>query len=146
MPRIRRKKQGEKTEMQRTIERLDDLWSEFIRKRAFARGHRCERCGAWIVRWQDLDAAHNHTRDNRTTRWDPRNGAGLCWGCHRYIDRHEEAKKELFDKLIGDPREVEMLYILTNMTTKQAPVDYAATEIYLRQQIKELDKLLAWAI
>ena len=143
--RIRRKKRSEKTEMQQTIDRLDDLWSELIRKRALLRkDHGCEKCTRWKEKWQYLQAAHNFTRSNRTTQWDPRNGAGLCGGCHSYLDRHPDVKEEFFRKLIGDD-EYEMLYILTNMTTKQAPVDYKATEIALRYEIKELATLLAAA-
>lgn len=128
-----------KTDSQKQISRLNDLWSEYIRKRAMYRCHGCERCGGWKESYKQLQAAHCFSRKDRTTQWDERNGAGLCGACHMHIDSHEDAKFELFRRLIGDSREFELLYYLSRMTTKQAPVDYTATEIYLKLKIKELD-------
>jgi len=128
-----------KTDLQKQEAFLDDLWSEYIRKRAMYRSNGCERCHHWKVIWKNLQAAHCFGRDSKTTRWDTRNGAGLCGACHMYIDSHEDAKFELFRELIGDSQEFELLYILAHMTTKQAPVDRKATEIALKMMIKELD-------
>jgi len=60
-----------------------------------------------------------------------------------YIDSHEDAKFELFRRLIGNSHEFEMLYTLSNMTSKQSPVDYKMTEIYLKTLIKQLDGVVA---
>jgi len=98
----------------------------------------CQKCKAWKSSYKDLDAHHCFTRNNRTTRWDIRNGAGLCYGCHYFVGHNEDANLELFRELIGS-QELQMLYVLTNMTTKQAPVDRKATEIALKMMIKELD-------
>ena len=59
------------------------------------------------------------------------------------IDSHEDAKFELFRRLIGDSHEFEMLYSLANMTSKQSPVDYKLIEIYLKTLIKQLDGVVA---
>lgn len=122
---------------------LDELWSEYIRKRAMYRSHGCERphdsnSGNWKQSWKELQAAHCFGRSNRTTQFDPRNGAGLCGACHMYIDSHEDAKFELFRRLIGNSHEFEMLYAIAHMTSKQSPVDYKMTEIYLKTLIKQL--------
>jgi hypothetical protein len=122
---------------------LSDLWSEYIRKRAMMRVHACERCLTWKSGWKELDGAHCFTRNSRTTQFDPRNGAGLCGACHMYIDNHESAKFELFRRLIGDSHEFEMLYAIAHLTSKQSPVDYKMTEIYLKTLIKQLDGVVA---
>jgi len=57
-----------------------------------------------------------------------------------YIDSHESDKFELFRRLIGNSHEFEMLYSLSNMTSKTSPVDPKMTEIYLKTLIKQLDK------
>ena len=124
--------------------KLSDLWSEYIRKRAMYRVHACERCLHWKESWKELQAAHCFTRGSRTTQFDIRNGAGLCGACHMYIDSHEDAKFELFRKLIGDSHEFEMLYAIANMTSKQSPVDYKMTEIYLKNSTKRLDGVLTF--
>lgn len=122
---------------------LDDLWSEYIRKRAMHRVHACERCLHWKESWKELQAAHCFSRNSRTTQFDPHNGAGLCGACHLYIDSHEDAKFELFQRLIGNSHEFEMLYALSNMTSKQSPVDPKMAEIYLKTLIKQLDGVVA---
>ena len=133
------KKNKTKLSPQKELENtLDDLWREAIRKLAMCREGGCERCHRPKEDYKKLQAAHCFGRSERTTRWDIRNGAGLCGACHMLIDRREDEKRALFTRILGE-KEYEMLYILAHMTTKQAPVDYKATEIALRMLIKELD-------
>jgi len=124
-----------------TYTALDELYSEYIRKRAMYLTHGCQRCLSWKNDWHELQAAHCFGRGNGTTRHDIRNGAGICGGCHLYIDTHEEAKFDFFRKLIGTI-DLEKLYMLSNLTTKQYPIDYKAIEIFLKRGIKEFDKCL----
>jgi len=131
-------KTKKKTDRQKMEDRLDALFRELIRKRAMKRVGGCERCGAPKLSYKKLDTAHCHGRNKRTVRWDERNGAGLCGGCHRYIDSQITAKEELFRRLLGD-KEYERLYILAEMTTKQSPVDYKLNKIYLSVKIQELE-------
>ena len=131
-------KRQKKTEQQELEGILDDLWSEAIRKLAMRREGGCERCHRPKEDYKRLQAAHCFGRGERTVRWDIRNGAGCCGACHMLIDRREDEKRALFTRILGE-EEYRMLYILAHMTTKQAPVDYKATEIALRMLIKELD-------
>lgn len=135
---IPKKPRCQKTERQQQEDYLDDLWSEVVRKLTMRQEGGCPRCHTPKESYKNLQGAHCFTRDCHTTRWDIRNGAGLCGGCHMYIDNHEEAKRELFTRLLGE-EEYRWLYILAHMTTKQAPVDYKATEIALQMMIKELN-------
>ena len=138
------KKPKRKTDRQKTIARLDVLFSGFIRKRAMQRVSGCERAkyvkGHKPTRdWKELDCAHRHSRRKLTVRWDERNAAGLCGGCHMYLDSHPEEQIEFFRNLLGE-EEYEGLYIRANMTTKQSLMDYNLIEIYLKQKIKELEE------
>lgn len=135
---IPKKPRRRRTEEQKRVDMLDDLWSETVRKLAMRKDRGCQRCHTTKQSYKDLQAGHCFTRDSHTTRWATRNGAGLCGGCHIYIDNHEEAKRELFTELLGVD-EYRWLYILAHMTTKQAPVDHKVVEITLRMLIKELD-------
>lgn len=127
------------TDRQKQIKRCDMVWSEYIRKRAIVEAHGCQRCLSFKNNYQELQAAHCFGRDRLVTRWLMENGCGLCGGCHLYIDTHEDAKFELFRKLIGDSKEFERLYLLHNMTSRQSSVDLTLTEIALKALIKELD-------
>ena len=126
-----------KTDKQRQVKRLDALHREYIRKRAMKRVGGCERCGAQKRSYKNLQTAHCHGRGKHTVRWDERNSAGLCGGCHRYIDSQITAKEELFRRLLGE-EEYERLYILAEMTTKQSPIDYTLLELYLKQLLQEV--------
>jgi len=119
------------------VERLDDLFSEYIRKRAIKRVGGCERCGAHKGDIKGLDAAHLHSRGKYTVRWDERNAVGLCGGCHLYLDSHLDAKSEFARHLLGR-EEYQRLYTLANMTTKQSPVDFPMVEIYLKALLEEV--------
>ena len=134
------KKPKRKTDRQKTEDRLDALFREFIRMRAMARVGGCERCGAMPPGYKGLQTAHFHSRRKHTVRWDIRNSVGLCGGCHMYLDSHIDAKQEFAKKLLGD-EEYERLYILAEMTTKPSPIDYNLIGIYLKQKIKELEEV-----
>ena len=96
----------------------------------------CERCHQSKLSYKDLQAAHFHSRNKHTARWDIRNSVGLCGGCHRHIDGNKEAKLEFEIKCLGVD-EYDSLYVLAEMTTKQAPVDLKLKEIELRELLKE---------
>ena len=134
-----RKPRRKRTDRQKAEDRLDALYSEYIRKRTIQRAGGCERCGTPKRDYRELQAMHFHSRRKHTVRWDIRNSAGGCGGCHLYLDSHIDAKQEFARKLLGD-EEYERLYVLAEMTTKQSPIDYNLTEIYLKQKIKELEK------
>ena len=135
---MRTKIRRPKSDRQKENAKLTALWSEYIRKRAMYLNNGCQRCKAWKKSWKELQAHHCFTSRNLTTRWDDRNGAGLCGGCHTYVQQHDDANMELFRELIGS-YQLQLLYITTNLTIKQAPIDRKAIEIYLKTKIKELD-------
>jgi len=129
-----------KTERQKTEKKLDNLFSEYVRKRAMKLVGGCQRCGAAKGSYKELQAAHFHSRRKHTVRWDERNSVGLCGGCHLYLDSHLIEKGVFARKYLSDD-EYERLFILAEMTTKQSPIDHTLLEIYFKQKIKELDEV-----
>jgi len=127
-------------------DKLDDLYSEFIRRRAIAEKGGCERCGTQkhdiqkdngdiFEAYKLLDCAHCHGRAAKGVRWDPDNAAGLCGGCHMFLDAQAEAKREFFIKKLGQEA-----YDMP-LARKRIPAKYLdreAIEFYLRQEIKRL--------
>ena len=133
-----------KTERQKTIRKLDKLFSEYIRKRAWQRCGGCERAmyvkdHKPVERWQDLDCAHFHSRRKYSSRWHELNACGLCGGCHFYLDSHPREKIDFFEKLLGDG-DFLRLQVLSEMVVKNRATDYKIIEIYLKQKIKELEE------
>lgn len=135
-----RKPRRKRTDRQKAEDRLDALYSEYIRKRAMQLAGGCQRCKTSKRAYKELDTCHIHSRRKHTVRWDIRNAFGGCGGCHIYLDSHIDAKQEFARKLLGD-EEYERLYVLAEMTTKQSPIDYQMIELYLKQKIKELKEV-----
>lgn len=142
------KPRSHKTDRKRQEARLDEVCSEYVRKRAIMLVGGCQRChslrfdiqkdnGSILPAWKQLDWAHLFGRGH-TVRWDVSATAGLCGGCHIYIDTHHVAKEQFIRQLLGD-HDCDRLYVLSQMSSKQSPVDYKMTEIYLKTLIKQLD-------
>lgn len=127
-----------KTERQKTIKRLKGLFSEYIRKRAMLEAGGCERCGKPKSSWKELDCAHFHSARKLTTKFHELNAAGLCGGCHMFIDSHPLEKIAFFKARMTE-QEFQKLNITAEMTSKSSPIDYGLTEVYLRHLLQEVD-------
>jgi len=114
--------------------RLDKLFSELVRKRAMLRAGGCERCGSQKTDYKQLQCCHCFGRGKRSIRWDEEDAAGLCGGCHMFIDAQHDHKEGLFRRLIGDSR-YELLEMRANIPQK---VDRDLIELYLQNKLKEL--------
>ena len=128
----------------------DDLYSEFIRKRAIMRVGGCERCGAEkydiqkdngqvMEAWKQLDCAHLIARVHHGTAWDPDNSLGLCSGCHMYIDRLD--RKDLF--IIEKVGQITYQSLLIKKEGVHH-IDHAALRLYLKAKIEELNYQAPW--
>lgn len=73
---------------------LDQLWRDAIRKRDQMQ---CRRCGGTSY----LQAAHIHSRNFRSTRWDTDNGLLLCAGCHHWAHLNPTAFAKFVTEQIG---------------------------------------------
>lgn len=117
------------------LDPLDVLFSEYIRKRAVVRVGGCERC-LTPHKWQDLQNSHYFGRTDKSTRWDEDDCAGICGGCHLYLEHHPLAHTQWFEKHLGTEA-FEMLQGRNRITYPKP--DKKMIEIYLRAKIKEID-------
>ena len=124
-----------KTDRQKLIKELDDLFSSFIRQRALLRTGGCERCLSFKPSHKNLQAAHYHSRRKLTTRWNIDNAIGSCGGCHMYLDSHPVEKIAFFQNLLG-PVLFNLLNIQANSIYR---VDLKNTKLYLTELLKELE-------
>ena len=69
-----------------------------------------------------------------STRWHEDNAAGLCPGCHRYIDDEAYDKVEFFRQLLGENK----FQMINVAAMKPQKVDKELVRLYLEQQIKLL--------
>lgn len=126
-----------KTDKQKAIDRLDKLFSEYIRKRAMKLVGGCQRCKTPKTDYKQLDCAHNESRNKKSVRWHEDNAAGLCGGCHRYIDDNAADKVEFFRNLVGDFK-YDALRMEAQLPSHWSMNDYNLIEIYLRQLLNEI--------
>ena len=115
---------------------LDKLFSEFIRRRAMERAGGCERCLSGKVDYKQLHCAHMFSRRKHMVRYDDSNAAGLCPGCHRFIDDNALDKVRFFTKLLGE----EAFQLLEARASKVGKVDENLVFIYLKHQIERILK------
>ena len=108
---------------------LDVLWSHVVKERD---GEYCRHC-----RKNKGTAAHHIiSRRHRSTRWDPDNGVHLCFYCHIRI-AHEDAPY-FVDWIVREIGADAFEKLKRRAATPAIRIDYALTEIYLRDYEKNL--------
>ena len=111
------------------VDRLDKLFSELIRRRAFPN---CEYCGKKVNRWEDLQCSHFIGRRKRSTRYDSDNASGVCFSCHMYLGEHPYEHTEFFKKRLGSEK-LDCLIIKGNQIVK---IDREKIEAELKEKLK----------
>lgn len=128
------------------LDPLDILFSEFIRRRAIKRVGGCERCltpkfdvvkddGTIFPAWKSLQDSHFWGRTDKSTRWDSENSAGLCGGCHLYLEHHPHEHDTWFRQHLG---ETEFALLEARHRITYPKPDKKLLTIYYQQKIKEL--------
>ncbi len=117
------------------VDKLDQLFSKYIRLRAIKLVHGCERCLTWKQDYKGLQCSHFFGRAQKSVRYDEDNAAGLCFGCHQYLGSHPLEHVEWFKARLGD--RFELLQGRARITYPKP--DRKAIELYLKNQIEELE-------
>lgn len=124
---------------------LDDLFSEFVRRRAIHDVGGCERClnpkfdiqkedGEIFQAYKFLQNSHFYGRAIQSVRFDPDNGAGLCGACHIYFGSHPEEHRAFFLERLGQAG-YDMLAARRRTPAKY--IDREAIALFCRAKIKE---------
>ena len=125
---------------------LDSLFSEYIRRRAIRRVGGCERCldekpsnrredGSIRPAYMELQCSHFVSRNVKSVRWDEDNAAGLCGGCHMYLEHNPHEHQAWFLSHLGEER-YDLLQGRRRATGKP---DRNALAIYYKTKLKEED-------
>ena len=115
-------------------DKLDDLFSEVVRRRAVLESNGCQYCGKQTKSYLDLDCSHFIGRRKRSTRWCSDNAVGICRGCHFFLGEHPYEHTEFFKKRLGTER-LEKLIIKSNTQFKP---DRDKIEVVLREALRIL--------
>lgn len=114
------------------IDKLDKLFSQYIRMRAILRDGGCEYCGKQVKNFTELQCSHFIGRRKRSTRYDPSNAVGVCFSCHIYLGEHPYEHTDFFRKLLGTEK-LEKLVIKGNTPVK---ADKDAVEAHLKELLQ----------
>ena len=129
-----------KVERKKEIKELVVLFSEFIRKRAMRDAGGCERCGALKDSWKALQCAHCHDARIYATKFHVLNAAGLCGGCHTYLDSHAVEKVAFFRARMTSA-EWDALALVAGMSSRSKPLDCKLIKLFLRGELAEVEQL-----
>jgi len=127
------------------VDKLDRLFSEYIRRRAIQRVGGCERClaqkhdttredGSTRPAYMELQCSHFWGRAKLNVRWDEDNAAGICAGCHLYLTANPEEHSWWFAEHL---RREKFEMLLARANEKGSP-DRKAIELYLKQKLEEI--------
>ena len=130
-----------KAERKKQIKELIALFSEYIRKKAMIAVGGCERCGALKDSWKALQCAHCHDARIHATKFNELNAAGVCGGCHTFLDSHPTEMLAFFRARMTLV-EWDALAIIAGMSSRnKRPLDYSLTKLYLKGRLNEVEQL-----
>jgi len=105
----------------RWIKKLDSLFSEQIKSRD---SHTCQRCGGvYPAKSRGIHNSHFWKRGLMGTRWDEKNCAALCYGCHRRWEGDKQGEYRDFMVARLGQEEYDRLEIRARSVTKFSAVD-----------------------
>jgi 5-methylcytosine-specific restriction endonuclease McrA len=124
-----------KSERQKLVDKLDKIFSLYIRNRD---GYRCVLCGRTkeIV---PIDAGHLLSRVSHSVRWDEQNVFAQCRDCNLTHEYHAENFTMWFLNKFGKDQ-YERLYAKSKKPTKFNNADLKVMIDYYKNLIKEEEK------
>lgn len=135
---IPKRKTKKKKSLSTVIEKLDTVFSQFIRLRdSDQNGYcRCISCGK-VVFWKYIQNGHFVNRGHMNTRFDEKNCNAQCVTCNCFDEGNNIGyMRGLIDKY--GPRIIDELYIKKNQTKKWDAFDL---EVLIQDYQKKVDRL-----
>ena len=125
--------------------KLDALFSEYIRKRAIQEVGGCERCltkkfdiqeenGDIFPSWKRLQCSHFHSRGKQSVRFDEDNAIGVCGACHLYLSAHPLIHVEFFKARLGDKFDL----LNARARTPAKYLDIQALMLYYKSKLEDM--------
>lgn len=135
---FKQKKKVNKTDRQKLINKLDTVFSEFIRLRDSDKNGICK-CitSGEFFHWRDCDAGHFITRDNMATRWDEQNVNAQGRGDNRFKSGKQFEHGLAVDKKHG-PGTASKLLVKSKGVCNWEDFEIEAMYKYYKEAVKEL--------
>ena len=129
-----------KTNTNSLIEKLDDIFSKYIRLRDSDNNGRCKCISCNLVmEWKFMHNGHYINRVHKSTRFDERNCNAQCVECNMYSDGNLENYKRGLIRKYG-VKVVSELEDKKNIISDNKSSDYIFMIDYYKEKVKQLLK------
>lgn len=134
------KKSKKKSDSKKLIDKLDAIFSQFIRLRDSNDKGLC-RCitSGQIDEWKAMDAGHFISRNHMATRWEEKNVHAQSRKDNRFLGGRQYEHSLAIDKKYGEGT-AEKLLIQSKQTKKFADFELEELIKYYTEQVKQLKK------
>lgn len=135
---FRQKPKAKKTDRQKLIRKLDEVFSLFIRLRDSDKNGVCK-CitSGEFVHWQACDAGHFITRDNFATRWDEQNVNAQSRQDNRFLSGRQFEHGLAIDKKHG-PGTASKLLVKSRGVCNWLDIELEQMYNYYKAEVKNL--------
>lgn len=134
-----KKKASPKSSRSKKVEKLDTIFSKFIRRRDCGYGYgRCISCSK-PIRFDTCDAGHYINRKHMAVRYDEKNVHGQCRACNRFDEGNIQGYRKGLIEKIGE-KQVDMLEIKRFNTSHLSEVELDLLIDLYRRKLKELEQ------
>lgn len=133
------KKKPAKTDKQKLIRKLDDIFSDFIRLRDCDDQGLCKciTCGEY-KHWQECDAGHFISREHMGTRWEEENVNAQCQSCNRFKSGKQYEHGLAIDRKYKKPGTSSLLLIKSKSACNFQDFELETMCKYYKAAVKEL--------
>lgn len=131
-----------KTTRSKLIEKLDDVFSMFIRLRdSNTNGtFRCISCGR-ILPFEQADCGHYINRKHMSLRFSEKNCNAQCRSCNRFDEGNIQGYRRGLITKYGEPTVI-LLEAMKNETNKLSIFELEAMINHYRKEVKELKQII----
>lgn len=135
----RKTKPKSKSSRSKKIDRLDTVFSKFIRRRdcGFTYG-RCISCGA-IIQFSGCDAGHYINRKHMALRYDENNVHAQCRSCNRFDEGCVQGYRKGLISKIGE-KATDMLEVKKHNTCHLSEAELDILISYYKKKLKEIEQ------
>lgn len=136
---FKQKPKAKKNDRQKLVDKLDTIFSEFIRLRdCDDQGIcKCITCGDF-KHWREVDAGHFITRENMATRWEEENVNAQCQHCNRFKSGKQYEHGLAIDKKFKTPGTASLLLIKSKTPCHFEDFELETMYKYYKNAVKEL--------
>lgn len=135
----RKRKPAKKSDRSKKIERLDTVFSKFIRRRdcGFSYG-RCISCGA-VIMFDTCDAGHYVNRKHMALRFDEKNVNAQCRSCNRFDEGNVQGYRRGLIEKYGE-KDTELLEIKKFNTCHLSEVELDLLISEYKLKLKQIEQ------